>query len=32
MPAYTPNDSFYRRVLSTTVMVRNVQGLNQLAF
>jgi len=32
MPAYTPNDTFYRRVLSTTVMVRNVQGLNQLAF
>lgn len=30
MPAYTPNDSFYRRVLSTTVNVRNVEGLNQL--
>lgn len=32
MPAYTPNDSFYRRLLSTTVNVRNVEGLNQLAF
>ncbi len=27
-----PDDRFYRRVLSTTVVVRNVQGLNALAF
>lgn len=32
MPAFTPNDAFYRRVLTTTVMVRNVQGMNILSF
>ena len=32
MPAYSPNDNFYRRVISTTVMVRNVQGMNLLGF
>ena len=32
LPAYTPNDAFYRRLFSTTVLVRNVQGMNSLAF
>jgi type IV pilus assembly protein PilW len=30
--AYTPNDNFYRRIISTTVMIRNVQGTNLLNF
>jgi type IV pilus assembly protein PilW len=32
MEPYTPNDNFYRRILSTTVVVRNVRGLNGLDF
>jgi type IV pilus assembly protein PilW len=32
LPAYTPDDAFYRRLFSTTVLVRNVQGMNSLAF
>jgi len=32
LPAYTPADAFYRRLLSTTVLVRNVQGMNSLAY
>jgi type IV pilus assembly protein PilW len=32
LPAYTPDDAFYRRLFSTTVVVRNVQGMNSLAF
>lgn len=34
MPTFDPaaDDRFYRRVMSTTVVVRNVQGMNLLAF
>ena len=31
-PAYTPNDNFYRRVFSTTVVVRNVNNMRRLGF
>lgn len=31
-PAFTPNDNFYRRVFSATVMVRNINNMRQLGF
>jgi type IV pilus assembly protein PilW len=30
--AYTPNDNFYRRVFSSTVVVRNVNNMRRLGF
>jgi prepilin-type N-terminal cleavage/methylation domain-containing protein len=31
-PAYTPNDNFYRRVFSSTIVVRNVNNMRRLGF
>jgi len=31
-PAYTPNDSFHRRVFSTTVSVQNIRSMNLMGF
>jgi len=31
-PDYTPNDSFHRRVFSTTVAVQNIRSMNMMGF
>lgn len=31
-PAYTPGDSFHRRIVSTTVSVQNIRSLNMMGF
>ncbi len=31
-PAFTPNDNFYRRVFSSTIVVRNVNNMRRLGF
>jgi type IV pilus assembly protein PilW len=31
-PAYTPDDSFHRRVVSTTVSIQNIRSLNMMGF
>ncbi len=31
-PVYTPNDSFHRRVYSTTVSVQNIRSMNMMGF
>jgi hypothetical protein len=31
-PDYTPNDSFHRRVYSTTVAIQNIRSMNMMGF
>ena len=31
-PDYTPNDSFHRRVFSTTVSIQNIRSMNMMGF
>jgi hypothetical protein len=31
-PDYSPNDSFHRRVYSTTVAIQNIRSMNMMGF
>ena len=31
-PAYTPDDSFHRRVFSTSVSIQNIRSMNMMGF